>query len=66
VNGQGGISILVIPVIITTAQTAHQFDILGTDGIIMGVREQLNIRFFFEDGANIRENMCTIRADILA
>lgn len=63
VSSTGGLSILGVPVVDTIAQTQGQFNIIDSNGIVMGIRENLNIRFFEQDSSNVRTNKITIRAE---
>jgi HK97 family phage major capsid protein len=59
----GNISVAGVPVVTTTAQPLGVFTIVDRNGLLIGVSEQLNVRFFEEDGSNVRENKITIRIE---
>ncbi len=63
VNDLGGLSILGVPVIDTPAQTTGRFNILDTNQMLMGIRENFKIEFFEQDGSNVRTNRITVRAE---
>ena len=63
VNANGGLSILNIPILDTVGQTAKRYNILDNSQMVMGIRENLNIRFFEQDVDNVQKNMITIRAE---
>lgn len=59
----GRMSIAGVPVISTTAQTAGTYTIIDRSGILIGVLEGLNVRFFEQDGDNVRTNKITVRVE---
>lgn len=63
INANGGINILGVPVIDTVGQTAGRFNVLDSAGMLLGIRENLNIRFFETDDDNVQYNKITIRAE---
>lgn len=63
VNDNGGLSILNVPIIDTVGQTAGRFNVIDSNGMVLGIRENLNIRFFEQDSTNVQYNKITIRAE---
>ncbi len=59
----GTMSVVGVPVVMTNAQTVGTYTILDRNGLLIGVAEQLNVRFFEEDGTNVRENKVTARIE---
>ncbi len=52
-----------VPVMDSVAQTLGRFNILDTDQMVMGIRENFRIEMFEQDGNNVRTNRITIRAE---
>ena len=47
----------------TVVQTVGRFNILDTDQMIMGVRENFKFELFEQDGSNVRTNRVMVRAE---
>jgi HK97 family phage major capsid protein len=63
VSSQGGISILGVPVVVTTAQTVGRYDIIDDSGMLMAFRQNTTIEFFEQDSTNVRYNKVTARIE---
>lgn len=63
VNAFGDLSVLGVPVLVTTAQTAAVFTVIDNSGMLLAIRNNVKVEFFASDGINVRENMVTARVE---
>jgi hypothetical protein len=52
-----------VPIVDTLAQTAGRFNILDTSQMVMGIRENFNIRMFETNEDDAKYNRILIRAE---
>ncbi len=56
-------SVAGVAVATSTAQAVGTYTIADRMGMLIGVAENMNVRFFEEDGTNVRENKVTVRVE---
>ena len=52
-----------VPVVVSTAQTVGTFTVVDRSGLLIGVADALNVRFFEQDQNNVIVNKVTIRVE---
>ncbi len=63
INADGSMRIAGTPVVMTTAQTVNTYNVVDRSGLIVGVLDALNVRFFESDQDNVIKNLVTIRVE---